>query len=83
MLQATIFTFTLSWNCGEPSDVIVGRILLYFSFEISMTNSDFLFDLMVAGLLPISWVRLFSIAHVLNVLFPSWSILHLECVGYD
>ena len=67
-------TLTLSWNCGEPSDVIV---------EISMINSDSLFDFMVAGLLPISWVRLFSIGHGLNALFFSGSILHVKCVGYD
>ena len=81
--QATISTLTLSWNCGEPSDGKVGRFLLYFSFEVSMLNSDSLVDLMVAGLLPISWVRLFSITCGLNVLFVSASILHVKCVGND
>ena len=47
-----------------------------------MINSVSLFDLMVAGLLPISWAKL-SIAHGLNVLFFSGSILHVKCVGYD
>ena len=69
LFQATISTLTLSWNCGESSDVIVGRILLTFSFEISMINSDSLFNLIIAGLLQISWVRLFSIALGLNVVF--------------
>ena len=78
-----ISTLILSWNCGEDSDVIVGRFLLSFSLEILMTNSDSLFDLMVAGLLPISWLKLFSIAHGLNVLFFCVSILHLKCVGYE
>ena len=67
--EATISTLNLSWNCGEPSYVIVGRILLSFSFEISIIISDSLVDLMVAGLPQISWVRLFSIAHGLKVLF--------------
>ena len=71
------------WNCGEQSDVIVGRFLLYFSFEISMANSDSLFDFMVVGLLPIYWMKLFSIANRLNVLFSSGSILHPKCVGYE
>ena len=48
-----------------------------------MINSDALFDIMVAGLLPIYWVRLFSIAHGLNVLFFSGSIMQVKCVGYD
>ena len=60
---------------------MVGRF--FFSFEILMTNSDSLFDLMVAGLLPISLVKLFSITHGLNVFFFSGSILYLKCVGYD
>ena len=47
-----------------------------------MINSVSLFDLMVAGLLPISWAKL-SIAHGLNVLFFSGSILHVKYVGYD
>ena len=81
--HANISSSIVSWITGEHSDVIVGRILLSFSFEISMINSDSLVDLMVAGLLPISWVKLFSIAHGLNVLFFSGSILHLKCVGYD
>ena len=80
--QANISTSTLSWNCGEHCDFIAGRILHHFSFEISMTNSD-LFDLTVAGLLPISWMSLISIAHGLNFLLTSGSILHLESVGYD
>ena len=67
--RANISTATLSWNRGEHSNVIVGKVLLSFSFEILMTNSDSLFDLMIAGLLPISWVRFFSIAHGLNILF--------------
>ena len=62
---------------------MVGKILLSISFEISMINSDLLVDLMVAGLVPISWVRLFSIAHGLNVLLFSGFILHVTCVGYD
>ena len=69
--QANISTSTFCWNCGEHSDVIVGRILLSFSFEISMTNSQSLFDLIVAGLLPTSQVKLISIAHGLIVLFFS------------
>ena len=48
-----ISTFTFSWKCGEHSDVIVGKILYNFSFEITMTNQDALFDLMVAGSHPI------------------------------
>ena len=48
-----------------------------------MISSDSLVDLMVAGLLAISWVRLLSIAHRLNVLFFSGSILHVKCVGDD
>ena len=80
--HANILTSNLSCNCGEHSDVIVGRILLSYSFEISMTNLDSLFDLIVAGLFPISGVKLFSIAHRLNVLFFSGFILHLKCVGY-
>ena len=48
-----------------------------------MINSDSLVDFMVAGLLPISWVRLFSIAHGLNVLLFSGSILHVKCVGNE
>ena len=48
--------------------------MLSFSFEILMTNSDSLFDLMIAGLLPISWVDLISTAHGLNVIFFSGSI---------
>ena len=81
--QATISTFTLSWNGGEPSDVIVETILLSFSTEISMIKPDSLVDLMVAGLLQISWVRLFSIVHGLNVLFFSGYILQVKCVGND
>ena len=62
MSQANISTSTLlSLICGEYSDFVVGRILLYFSHEISMTISDSLFDLVVAGLLHISGVKLFSI----------------------
>ena len=48
-----------------------------------MTKSDSLFDLMVSGLFPFSLVKLFSIAHGLNVLFFTRSILHLKCVGVD
>ena len=40
------------------------RILIYFSFEISMTNSDSFFDLMESGSVPISWVKLYFIARV-------------------
>ena len=83
MSQASISTLTLSWMCGEQNDVIVGIIFLSFSFEITMINSDSLFDFMVAGLLPIFRVKLFSIAHGLNVLFFSGSIFHLKCVGHD
>ena len=43
----------------ENNDFIVGSMLLSFPFEISMTNSDSLFDLMVKGLLPTSWVKPF------------------------
>ena len=83
LLQASISTSTLSWYCGKLNDCKVGSILLSFLFEISMTNSDSLFDLMAAGLLPTSWMKLFSIAHGLDFLFISRSILHLKCVGYD
>ena len=83
LLHANISTSTLSWNCEEHSDIIVGRILLSYLFEISMINSDSLFDLMVAGLVPISWVKLFHIGHGLNILFFSGSILHLNCIGCD
>ena len=38
---------------------------------------------MIAGLLPIAWMKLFSIVHGLNVLFFSGSILHVEHVGND
>ena len=62
LAQANLSTSTLSWNCGEHSDVIFGRILLSCSFEISMKNSDSLFDLIVTGLISIFWVKLFSIA---------------------
>ena len=54
-----------------------------FLFEISMTNSNSLFDLILASLLPISWVRLFSIAHGLNFFLFSGCILHLNYVGFD
>ena len=81
--RTRIFQLRLYWNCGEHSDVVVERTLISFSFEIFMTNSDSLFDLMVADLLPISLMKLFSIAHGLNVIFFSGSILHLKCVGYD
>ena len=72
LMQANVSTSTLSWNCGEQSAFIVGKFLLSFSFETSMTNSNSLFDLMVAGLLPIYWVKLFSIAHGLNFFFRFW-----------
>ena len=52
--------------------------LLSISFEISMINSDSLVDLMVVGSLQISWVRLFSIAHGLKVLFISEFILQVK-----
>ena len=81
--QANDSTSYLSWNCEDHSDFIVERSLLLLSLEISMTNLDSLIDLMVAGLLPISRVKLFSIAYGLNFLFFSGSILHLKCVGYD
>ena len=80
--QANISTSTLSWNYGEHSDFIVGKILLSFSLEVSMTNSDLFFVLMVAGLLPNSWVNLFYIAHGFNFLLFSRSILHLRCIGF-
>ena len=38
---------------------------------------------MVAGLFPISWVKLIFYCPVLIFLFISGSILHLKCVGYD
>ena len=50
--QANISTSTFSWNCGKYSDVIVGKIVPSFSLEVSITNSESLFDLMVAGFLP-------------------------------
>ena len=81
--QANVSTSALSWNCGEHNDVIVRKILIYFSFEITMTDLDSLFDLMVARLLPSLWVKLFSIAHGLHVLSFSGSILHLKCVGFN
>ena len=70
-LQASISTSTLLWNCGDHNDCIAGRILLYFSFEISMTKSHSLFDLMVAGLLQFFGVKNFSLAHGWNVLLFS------------
>ena len=62
---------------------LVGRILLTFSFEISMTNSTSFFDPMLAGFLPISFVKLFPIAYGSNFLLFHGPILHLKCVGYD
>ena len=81
--QANFSTSTLSWNCGEHSKFIVGRILLTFLFEISMTNSDALFDVIVAGLHPIPWVELFFIARGLKFLLFSGSIFQLKFVGYN
>ena len=48
--------------------------MLSFAFEISITNSNSLFDLMVADLVSISWMKLFSIAHSLNFLLFHGSI---------
>ena len=48
-----------------------------------MTNSDFLFDLMITGWLLISWVKHFSISHGSNFIFFSRSLLHLWCIGYE
>ena len=48
-----------------------------------MTISESLFDLMVEGLLQISWVKLFSFVRGLNFLLFYGLILRLECVGYD
>ena len=48
------------------NDFVVGRILIYVSLEISMKNSDSFFDLFIAGFLPVSLVKLFSIARGLN-----------------
>ena len=66
---------------------LVGRILLCFSFDISMTNSDSFFDLMDAGFLPVSLVKFFSIAHGLKFLFLSGFILHPKFeefeIGFD
>ena len=80
--QSNISASTLSWNSGELSDVTIGRILLSFSFEISTTNSDSLFDLMVTGLLSFYFMKLSSNTQGLNVIFFSGTILHLKCVGY-
>ena len=63
MSQANISTSTLSLYCGKHNDSIVGRILLSFLFEFSMTSLHSLFDPMIAGLLPISWVKLFSVTY--------------------
>ena len=46
-----------------------------------MTTSDSAFDLVVTGLLPMSWVRLFFIAHGFNFLLFSGSNLRLKSVG--
>ena len=73
--QVNISTSNPSWNCGEHSDFILGRILLSFSLESSMINSDTLFDLMVESLLPFFWAKLFYIAHGLNFAFFLW--IHL------
>ena len=48
-----------------------------------MTKSDSLFDLMVAGLFPISFVKHFCISRRLIFIFFSGSILHLKCVEYE
>ena len=53
--QAFISTLTFSQNCGKHSEFIDWRILLSFSFEISMKNSDSLFDLLAGASLPIPW----------------------------
>ena len=70
--QTKISTPTFSWNFGEHRDFIVGRSLFSFPFVISIANSDPLFDLMKAGQLPISWVRIFSIAHGFEFSFIFW-----------
>ena len=79
--RATVSPAILSWNCGEHSDFKVRRALLSFSFEISMTNSHSVFDLMLAGSLLISLVQLLSIAHGLNFLLQSTSRtkIHFVC----
>ena len=53
-IASKYFNFAPTWKCGEHGKFIVRRILLSFSFEISMTTSDSLFDLKVASLIPIS-----------------------------
>ena len=74
---------TFSLHCGKHNDFIVGRIWLSSSLDISMTNSDSLFDFMVSGLLPTTWVKLFSIIYVLNFPFFPESTLHLKSVAYE
>ena len=59
----------LSFCCGKHNDFLVGRILLPFLFEISMIKSNLLLNLMVASLLPFSWVKLFPIAHGFKLFF--------------
>ena len=73
--KANISTSTLSWNCGEHSDLVV--------VGISITKSGLLFDPIVVGSLPLSWMKLFSTAHGLIFLSFSGSILHPKCVGYE
>ena len=67
-------------NHGKHNEFKVGRSLLSFSFEISMTNSDSLFYLIVAGLFPNSWVKFCFVAYDLNCILFSVYILHLKCV---
>ena len=81
LLQANIWTLSLSWYRRKFNDFIVGKTLLPFSFEISMTKSDLLFEHMVAGLLSIYWVKLFYVAHGLIFFLFSGSFLHKKCVG--
>ena len=65
----------------KHSEFVVGGVLLYFLFENSMTNSDSLFDLMVAGFLPISWVKLFSTAYGLSYIWFTWVFISfVTCV---
>ena len=46
-----------------------------------MKSSPSLFDPMVAGFFPISWVKPFPIAQEFNFIFLSGSIFHLKFVG--
>ena len=67
----------------KKNDFVLGSILLSLLFEISMKSSDSLFDLKIAGFIPISWVKLFPVAHGLNFLFISGSIFHLKYVCHE